>query len=97
MRRGGGSVSSLFCVISDFRRDVQEICDLLGFNAASSGNPIPTFRASLSVEMGMKSCPEMSVRNYHITQREIPGKRGPQIPCSFCQSFKFVSNTLVYY
>jgi hypothetical protein len=36
-------------VISGFRRDVNEICALLGYNAASIGNPLHTFRDNLSV------------------------------------------------
>jgi hypothetical protein len=36
-------------VISGFRRDADEICALLGYNAASSGNPLPMFRENLSV------------------------------------------------
>jgi hypothetical protein len=35
-------------VISGFRRDV-EICALLGYYAASSANPPPTFRDNVSV------------------------------------------------
>jgi hypothetical protein len=34
-------------VISGFRRDVDEICTLLGCYAASSGDPLPTFRFHL--------------------------------------------------
>jgi hypothetical protein len=37
-------------VISGFCRDVDEICALLGYYAASSGNPFPTFRDNLSVQ-----------------------------------------------
>jgi hypothetical protein len=51
----------------------------------------------LSVEMGLTGCPDTSVRNYHVTLHEIPDKRGFQVLCSFCQSFEFVLNTLVYY
>jgi hypothetical protein len=36
-------------VISGFRRDVDEICALLGCYAASSGNPLPTSRDNVSV------------------------------------------------
>jgi hypothetical protein len=36
-------------MISDFRREVAEICTLLGCYAASSGNFLPTFRDKLSV------------------------------------------------
>jgi len=39
----------LTCVISGFRREVDENCTLLGYNAASSGNSLPTFRDNLSV------------------------------------------------
>jgi hypothetical protein len=40
---------SLMFVISGFRRDVDEICTLLRCYAASSGNPLPTFRDNLTV------------------------------------------------
>jgi hypothetical protein len=36
-------------VISGFHGDVDEICALLGHYAASSSNPLPTFRDNLSV------------------------------------------------
>jgi hypothetical protein len=36
-------------VISGFRRDADATCALLGYNAASSGNPLTTFRDNLSV------------------------------------------------
>jgi hypothetical protein len=36
-------------VISGFRRDVDENCALLGYDAASSGNTLPTFRDNISV------------------------------------------------
>jgi hypothetical protein len=42
-------------VISGFRRDADEICALLGYNAASSGNPWPTFRDNVSVKKSKKS------------------------------------------
>jgi hypothetical protein len=34
---------------SGFCRDDDEICTLLGYYAASSGNPLPTFRDNVSV------------------------------------------------
>jgi hypothetical protein len=34
---------------SGFRRDTEGNCDLLGYKAASSGNPLPTFRYNVSV------------------------------------------------
>jgi hypothetical protein len=36
-------------VISGFRRDADEIFALLKYNAALSGNPLPTFRVNVSV------------------------------------------------
>jgi hypothetical protein len=50
--RSGGALCSITKpskhVISGFRRDVDEICALLGYYAASSGNPLPTFRDNVS-------------------------------------------------
>jgi hypothetical protein len=37
------------CVISEFRRKIDENCALLGYYAAISGNFLPTFRDNLSV------------------------------------------------
>jgi hypothetical protein len=31
------------------RRDVDEICAVLGYHAASNGNPLPTFQDNVSV------------------------------------------------
>jgi hypothetical protein len=39
----------ILCVMSGFRGEVDENCDLLGYYAASSGNSLPTFRDSLSI------------------------------------------------
>jgi len=36
-------------VISGFRRDVDEICLLMGYNAALKGNSLPTFGDNISV------------------------------------------------
>jgi len=36
-------------VTADFHREVAEICALLGYYAATSGNFLPTFRDNLSV------------------------------------------------
>jgi hypothetical protein len=36
-------------LMSGFRRDVDEICGLLGYYAASCGNCLPTFRDKVSV------------------------------------------------
>jgi hypothetical protein len=64
--------------------------------SASSGNSMPTC-CNLSVATWLIGCPETSVRNYNATPREIAEKGGSPVLCSFCQSFEFVSNTLVYY
>jgi hypothetical protein len=37
------------CEISGFHRDEGEICAVLGYYTAFSGNPVPTFRDNLSV------------------------------------------------
>jgi cytochrome c556 len=34
-------------LISVFRRDVDEVCGLMGYCAASCGNCLPTFRANV--------------------------------------------------
>jgi len=76
-------------IISDFRREVDEICALLGYYAAYSGNSLPTFRYNRSriqeesfffffldswpVTIG---CPETSVRTCHYSLRNIPEGRG---------------------
>jgi hypothetical protein len=50
---------SVLAVISSFRRDVDEICTLLGCYAVSSGNPLltfcigPIFKAKKSNEAGL--------------------------------------------
>ena len=47
------SVSALdslkLCVTSGFCSEMDENCALLGYNTASSGNSLPTFRDNLSV------------------------------------------------
>jgi hypothetical protein len=70
-------------MISTFRRD-DEICALLGYYAASSGNPLPTFRDNVFVspslnsrtsKMGPMYCPETSVEDYHSTLPYTPEER----------------------
>jgi hypothetical protein len=39
----------LVCLISDFRREVDENCALMGYFTASYGNFVPTFRDNLSL------------------------------------------------
>jgi hypothetical protein len=43
------AVTCLDCVISGFRREVDENCALLGHYTESSGTSLPTFRGNLSV------------------------------------------------
>jgi hypothetical protein len=67
-------------VISRFRRDADMICALLGYNAASSGNPLRTFRDNVSVPSSRvtkskKSCPETSVKDYHSTMHYTTEER----------------------
>jgi hypothetical protein len=40
---------TVLSVISGFRRDADEICALLGYYAASNGNPLLTFRDNVSL------------------------------------------------
>jgi hypothetical protein len=77
-------------VISRFRRDADQICALLRYYAASSGNRLPTFRDKVSVlssrarktswplKMEQILCPETSVNDYHSTLRYIPEERRSQ-------------------
>jgi hypothetical protein len=66
---------------------LNEICDLLGYYAASTSNSVPTFRDNISIpssrvktsnwnswplKMGPIGCPETSVQNYHSTLCNIP-------------------------
>ena len=76
-----------FSVILGFRRDIDEICVLLGYYAASNGNPVPTFRDNVSVTSSWTSlplkmepirCPETSVKDYHSTVRTNPEERRSQ-------------------
>jgi hypothetical protein len=41
--------NTTICVISDFRRDVDEICAPLAYYASMNGSSVPTFRENLSV------------------------------------------------
>ena len=70
--------TSQCCVSSGFRSDADEVCALLGRDAACDGNFVPTFRDNLSVlSSGVKSkmvpiCrPETSVWKYRWTLRRV--------------------------
>jgi hypothetical protein len=69
-----------------------EIRVLLGYYTAYSGNPLPKFRDNLSVlssmvknsralKMGLKRCPETSVKVYHSTLRNIPEDLTSHLHC----------------
>ena len=58
----------LLPLISGFRRDVDEICGLLGSYTASCGNYLPMFRD----KMGPIRCPETSVNNYQTAPCNYP-------------------------
>jgi hypothetical protein len=68
-------------VISGFRRDINEICCLLGFYTALNGSSL--FDVSEqpigAIKNGLSGCPETSVKNYHSTLRNISEKT--QILC----------------
>jgi len=52
--------TSVICVISGFRREVDENCARLGYYAASSGNFLPKFRDNLSVPSSGVKIPKES-------------------------------------
>ena len=57
-------------VISDFRREVDENCAVLGYYTASSGDYLPTFRDNLSV------------RNYYYSLHNDPEERNSHLGTS---------------
>jgi len=65
--------NELCFVISSFRLDAAESCILLGYDAASSGKFLPTFR---DVSIG---CPETSVSNYHNSLHNNPEECSSQL------------------
>jgi hypothetical protein len=76
--------NSLEPVISGFRCDIDEICALLGYCAASNGDHLPTFRDNVSVptsrvkkslKMGPIRCPKTSVNHNHSTLCNSPEER----------------------
>jgi hypothetical protein len=89
-------------MISDFRRDVDEFCDLLGYYAASRGNCLPTFRDNhlhgsrvrVAFLLGLLAredgIPETSVNNYHKTPRNNPEDRRFHIIRQFFPGQKYI-------
>jgi hypothetical protein len=65
-------------MISGFHYNADEICILLGYYGAPSGNPLPMFQDNVSVpssrvkKSGFLHCPETSVKDYHSTLHDIP-------------------------
>jgi hypothetical protein len=68
------------CVVSNFHRQVHDICNPLGYYAAYNGNSLSTFRDNQSfpssrvnnywpLKMGPTGCPETSAKNDHFTLR----------------------------
>jgi hypothetical protein len=55
--------TSVICVISGFRREVDENCALLGYYAASSGNFLLKFRDNVSVPSSEVKTPRESQKS----------------------------------
>jgi hypothetical protein len=82
--------------IAGFRRDVDEVCDLLGHYATPSGNPLPTASGQCigpifkgqevqKKKMGPIRCPETSAMDYHSMLRNTPEEDRCQImQCPRC-------------
>ena len=77
-----------YTLISGFRRELDEICTLLGYYTALKGSPVPTFRDNLSVPSSMvKKTKKKIVRNYHSTLRNIPEESRSQSQDSLCEIY----------
>ena len=64
-------------MVSGYRHDVNEICDLLGF---SQRRVVVCYRHfGTAFEYGPNSCPKTSLRNYHSALRRIPKQRRSQV------------------
>jgi len=73
----------LLCVILGFLGEEGEICALLGYFAAYSGNYLPMFR---------NRYPETSVGNYRYTLHNNPDSGVLFVCCVCCRVLLFVSN-----
>jgi hypothetical protein len=62
--------------ISDFRRDVDKICALVGYYAASCGNCLPTFRDNLSVPSSRVKSPRRKESQHRNVDSIWEGARG---------------------
>jgi hypothetical protein len=71
------SLSKLIILILCFHRDVDKICALLGYYAASCGNCLPTFRDNVSVPSSRVKSPrrkESRHRNVDFTCEGASGE-----------------------
>ena len=62
------------CVTSGFRREVNEICVLLGYYAAYSGNFLPTLLVNISVLASRVNITKNFVCFLHL-QKNVPKRR----------------------
>ena len=59
-------------MISSFRRDVDEICALLGYYATYSGNSVPKFRENLSFPQDFLTLEDRNDRLSRNVGTELP-------------------------
>ena len=89
-------LTKIYCAISGFLHEADEICALLGYYTAYSGNFLLSFRDNLSVsssrvkiswllKTGPIGGPETAVRNYHYTLSNIPEERRSQNCISYTE------------
>jgi hypothetical protein len=69
---------NLLTFISGFRRDVGEVCGLLGYYTASCGNYLPTFRDNVSVPSSRVKIPS---RNLLFSIFGVEGENGDSKNC----------------
>jgi hypothetical protein len=62
-------------MMSGFPRDVDEICALVGYYAASNGNHLPTFQDNVSVPDLWYRYVVPKRKDYHSTLRNAPEER----------------------
>jgi hypothetical protein len=68
-------VLAMLSVNSSFRHEGDEICAVLGYYTARSGNSLPTFRHIL---LGLIGCTETLAKIYHYALRNNPEQRRSQ-------------------
>jgi hypothetical protein len=87
------------CVISGFRREVNENGVLLGHYAASSGNFLPVLACTETspLNMGPIGCPEKSVRDYRYLLLNNTEERSSPIFYSWYETNRIVCWPRMYY